>query len=106
MNATAHFRTDKASRYLASLCKHFAHKVPVTQTAQTGRVEFPFGSCDLSVRSDLLTFVVSAPDPVHVDKVMGIVTSHLERFAFRENPTLSWQTSTGDEPGSAAGIPE
>lgn len=98
MNATATFETDRAERYLAALCHHFARKVRVTSDAHRGRVEFPFGLCDLTADETRLELVASADDRTGLDRVVQVITSHLERFAFRENPSLVWQTaSAGDE---------
>ena len=93
MHATARFTTDQAERYLVSLCTHFARKVPVTQEPQTGRVEFPFGHCAFHANAHALTMEASAPDASALHDVTEIITRHLERFAFRENPILTWHTA-------------
>ena len=45
--AVSRVSTDKASRYLAQLCKHFAHKVSVEWSEDKGEVDFGMGRCDL-----------------------------------------------------------
>ncbi|MBU2325953.1 MAG: DUF2218 domain-containing protein, partial [Alphaproteobacteria bacterium] len=47
MKASTYFTTENAQRYLGTLCKHFGHKVPVTHETASGRIELPFGQCDL-----------------------------------------------------------
>ncbi|MEM9582189.1 MAG: DUF2218 domain-containing protein [Pseudomonadota bacterium] len=37
-----------------------------------------------------LKLIASADDQPRLDQVIKVVTSHLERFAFRENPDLHW----------------
>ena len=37
--------SKKAGRYLAQLCKHFAHKVPVDWDETQAEVDFGFGNC-------------------------------------------------------------
>ena len=96
MQSVATFQTDQAKRHMTTLCKHFARKVPVTSKAQSGHVAFPFGQCDLTADRTGLTLVASAQDPHHLRQVIEIVTSHLERFAFRENPVLDWALRVGD----------
>lgn len=91
MNATATFQTEQAVRHLATLCNHFARKVPVTTDAQKGHVAFPFGQCDLSAHSDSLELIATASDQKQLEQLVEIVTRHLERFAFRENPQLIWE---------------
>lgn len=90
MNASTFFKTEQAERYLGTLCKHFGHKVPVTYDTGSGRIELPFGLCTLSADATGLGLTVTAPDKSGLDRAMQVITSHLERFAFRENPELDW----------------
>ena len=91
MKATTHFNTEKAERYLGTLCKHFGHKVPVTHTRQDGHIALPFGACELTASEGGLTLSATADDRAKLDRTVQIITSHLERFAFREDPKLSWE---------------
>jgi hypothetical protein len=93
MNTFAVFETERAPRYLAKLCHHFGRKVQAQCDTTKGWVEFPFGRCDMTADETRLELVASAEDQKRLDQVMQILTSHLERFAFRENPALDWQTS-------------
>lgn len=90
MEATTHFNTEHAERYLGTLCKHFGHKVPVTHTRNQGAITLPFGACTLSASDNGLTLTVTADDQEKLDQTVQVITSHLERFAFREDPDLSW----------------
>ena len=90
MKASTFFTTENAERYLGTLCKHFGHKVPVTFEPAFGRIELPFGQCTLSAESAGLGLTATAADKPDLDKTVAVITSHLERFAFRENPALSW----------------
>ncbi|MEO9825855.1 MAG: DUF2218 domain-containing protein [Paracoccaceae bacterium] len=94
MNTSSTFQTDRAARYLASLCHHFGRKVDAECDEQSGWVQFPFGRCDITADGTQLALVASAQDQQSLDQVVQIVTSHLERFAFRENPALEWKTPT------------
>jgi len=93
MNTSTTFETERASRYLKSLCHHFGRKVDAECSATAGWVQFRFGRCDMMADDSQLALTVSAEDQKHLDQVVHIVTSHLERFAFRENPKLAWQES-------------
>lgn len=93
MNASTFFNTENADRYLGTLCKHFGHKVPVTYEPGSGRIELPCGACTLTAEAGGLGMSVTAPDQPQLDKTIQVMTSHLERFAFRENPQLDWQVS-------------
>lgn len=86
MNLQSTFKTGKASTYLGTLCKHFDHRVPVQMDGTHGRIELPFGKCELTANEDALDMKVSAKTKADLDKVAQVIASHLERFAFRENP--------------------
>ena len=90
MEATTHFNTEQAERYLGTLCKHFGHKVLVTHTRNQGAITLPFGACTLSASDTGLTLTITADDQEKLDQTVQVITSHLERFAFREDPDLSW----------------
>jgi len=96
MNAKATFETDNAERHLETLCKHFSRRVPTEHKGPLGAIEFPFGRCQMSANDGHLTFEVSAENPTQRDQVVDVMTRHLERFAFRENPQLQWQLDSND----------
>lgn len=91
MKALASFQTTNAARYLAMLCTHFSKKVKAECDGDQGWVEFPFGRCEMTANDSQLEMRALADDRPLLDQVIRIVTSHLERFAFRENPILDWQ---------------
>lgn len=88
MKSFVYFKIDRASRHLAALCHHFGRKVDVHCDDMSGWVQFPFGRCELTADARRLALMASAEDQRRLDQVVQIVTSHLERFAFRENPAL------------------
>ena len=88
--STAVLTTPNASRYLQQLCKHFAHKIPATFDAEQGRIEFPFGTCTLAAGPDTLTLTAQTAEPETLDRLEEVIASHLVRFAFREDLTVSW----------------
>lgn len=90
MDLLATFETDKPHRYMEQLCHHFGRKVPAQYDADSGWVAFSFGRCDMTAESQKLTLRANAKDQSQLDQVVQVMTSHLERFAFRENPTLAW----------------
>lgn len=90
--STAYLATEKASRYLQQLCKHFAHKIPVSFDAANGRISFPGGDCDLEANENQLTLSVTAPDAEALAQLQDVVVRHLERFAFRESVQLEWSS--------------
>jgi hypothetical protein len=90
VTSQAQITTPHASKYLQQLCKHFGHKLPVTFTPEQGRIELPFGSCDLNASDTALTLHLDAGDS-DIARAEKVITDHLGRFAFRENPTVTWQ---------------
>ena len=93
MQALAIFETAHATRYLGTLCKHFGRKVPAGLTGDVGWIELPFGRCDMSSSPTELRLTVSARTAADLDRTRQVITDHLDRFAFREQPELSWQVT-------------
>ncbi len=91
----ARITTDRSSRYLQQLCKHFAHKVPVVHTEERGQITFAAGSCKLEAQDGLLILVIESEDEATVAKLEGVMARHLDRFAFRDRPTISWASLEG-----------
>ncbi|HUN49430.1 MAG TPA: DUF2218 domain-containing protein [Stellaceae bacterium] len=89
-SSEARVSTAMARRYLGQLCKHFAHRIPVTQTEAAGRIEFPTGTCELRADTDLLVMRAEAADDAALTRVQEVVDSHLARFAFRDQPEIRW----------------
>lgn len=85
--------TTKASRYIAALCKHFAHKITVEYDAERGRADFPFGVCRMEADAEALVMRCEAPDEAALARVEDVVGVHLERFAWREKPSVAWAPS-------------
>lgn len=90
MNSLAQFETERATRYIQTMCKHFSIKVKAEFREATGFVVFPFGRCDMTAHPDRLELRASAESEEQLKNVVDIITSHLERYAFRENPSLEW----------------
>ncbi|PLS21066.1 DUF2218 domain-containing protein [Neptunicoccus cionae] len=89
--SNAKFTTERASGYLQQLCKHFAHKIEVEFDPEAGVIRFPFGQCKLTAEGDILELTVSAETQSDLTKTCRVISSHLERFAFRENPKIEWR---------------
>ena len=92
LSSEARVSTTASRRYMAQLCKHFAHRIPATFDDTRGRIEFAAGACDLTADSDagILVMRVVAADEASLAKVEDVVARHLVRFAFREEPEVNW----------------
>ena len=101
-HSTARVPTDKSSRYLQQLCKHWEHNLAVTFTPETGTVVFPRdargadwpGDATLTLRAetDGLECRLQATAEGQLEGLKGAVARHLDRFAFREAPlAFDWR---------------
>ncbi|MFO1073416.1 MAG: DUF2218 domain-containing protein [Geminicoccaceae bacterium] len=91
IQSLAQVATTQPSRYLQQLCKHFAHKLPVSFDTEAGSITFAAGRCQLAAREGVLELRAEAEDEARLREVENVVQRHLERFAFREPPTVLWQ---------------
>ena len=88
--ATAEISTAKASGYLQQICKHFGHKIEVEFDTRIGKIAFPFGRAELEAEQDALALNASADNEEDLEKLKQVLSSHLERFAFRESLEIIW----------------
>jgi hypothetical protein len=88
--AKSRIETDKGSRYLQQLCKHFGHKIPVEFTPQAGSIQFEMGRCALAADPTGLDLQVEGEDEAKLQRLEEVVARHLERFAFREELKIVW----------------
>ncbi|MEK9211169.1 DUF2218 domain-containing protein [Sphingomonas sp. 2378] len=91
--SVARVPTLSASRYLQQLAKHWSHKMEVDFTPEEGTILFPNGSkLDMRADSETLDIVLTVPDGEDTARMREVVSSHLDRFAFREAPlTFDWR---------------
>ncbi|GIK55056.1 MAG: DUF2218 domain-containing protein [Chloroflexi bacterium] len=92
--ATAQVETAKASRYLKALCNHFARKVETRYDDNNGRVQFPFGNCQLQASANALLITVTAVDETMFVTAKAVVADHLVRFGEKEELTVNWVDAT------------
>lgn len=86
----ARVETERASIHLQQLCKHFAHKRPVTFTPEQGRIKFAIGTCRLEAANGVLTLTAEAEDDDQLAQLQDVVDKHLVRFAFRTPVKIEW----------------
>lgn len=92
METRADLSTAKGRQYIASMCQHFGRKVPIRNDGATGQIELPFGICQMTASDTTLTLTVTAECQTDLERAAEIIGSHLERFAFRERPDITWHT--------------
>jgi hypothetical protein len=88
--SVARVADERASIHLQQLCKHFAHKLPVTFTPQQGRIAFSIGTCELEANQGVLTLRAEAEDAERLAKLQDVVDKHLARFAFKTPLAIEW----------------
>ncbi|MGG2395841.1 DUF2218 domain-containing protein [Pseudomonas sp. SH1-B] len=91
LTSSAFVTTDTPARYISRLCKHFAHKIPVSFDEQQGRIEFTAGLATLQAEEQGLRLQVESANNDDLQRLQGVVASHFERFAWQEELTLDWQ---------------
>jgi uncharacterized protein len=86
MMVSANVPTVNASKYMQQLCKHWSHKQEVELSEQSGVVRFPAAVVAFEARADELVVTIDGQEKDAVERMKGVVASHLDRFAFREAP--------------------
>jgi uncharacterized protein len=84
--AKASVPTANAAKYLQQLCKHWSHKLEVDLSDRKGVVRFPAAVVAFDAVEDALLVKIESEKSEEVERMKGVVASHLDRFAFREAP--------------------
>ncbi|MBX9823683.1 MAG: DUF2218 domain-containing protein [Xanthobacteraceae bacterium] len=93
-HSSARIETERASIHLQQLCKHFAHKLPVTFTPEQGQIAFSAAICRLEASDGILVLKAEAEDDARLVQLQGVIDKHLMRFAFRDPPKIEWQAAS------------
>jgi hypothetical protein len=99
---TARVPTVNGSRYLQQLCKHWSHNLKVEFTPEAGTVVFPKNARGADWPGDATLILKAAEGALECrlkasaaeqrEALKGVVSGHLDRFAFREAPLkFDWQ---------------
>ncbi|WLP93615.1 DUF2218 domain-containing protein [Psychrobacter sp. M13] len=86
--SSATILTQSPQRIMNRLCKHWAHKLPVTLSPDQGEIELPMGICRLHC-TDLLTVELSS-DTEQMARLQEVVSDHLLRMAGKETLIIEW----------------
>jgi uncharacterized protein len=91
--AQASVLTANAAKHLQQLCKHWGHKFEVDLSDRKGVVRFPAAVVALEAGADTLLVTIEG-EQSEVERMKGVVATHLDRFAFREAPLrFDWSWS-------------
>ncbi|MEO6092563.1 MAG: DUF2218 domain-containing protein [Novosphingobium sp.] len=105
--AEARVRTASAAKYVAQVCKHWAHDLKVEHQGEVGRITFPRDARGADWPGEALVSLTAEPDALlcrieasaegQLEGLKGAIARHIDRFAFREAPlTYDWQPAAGE----------
>lgn len=89
----AHVPTTHAASYMKQLCRHWAHKFPVTFDDQHGRIDLPKATCLLQATPDKLEVRLTTHECADEARMQQVISEHLQRFGFREEVAFHWKAS-------------
>ncbi|RNF33678.1 DUF2218 domain-containing protein [Paracoccus methylarcula] len=96
MRQTAEFPTARGPQLLATMSKHFAHKIGVDVQDDRSRFHFEMGEAEIETTAEGLRLTADAPEEGGMDLLRSVLESHLLRFAHREDPQpLNWSSPAG-----------
>ena len=84
--AKASVPTVHGAKYMQQLCKHWSHKLEVDLSEQRDVVKFPTAVATFDASAGTLQVTIEGEEAEAVERMKGVVASHLDRFAFREAP--------------------
>ena len=87
---TASVATEHASRYLQQLCKHWSHRFTVEFDSSHGVVHLADATCSFDAQPGCLVLRLEGEGPETPERLCGVVSEHLQRFAFREALVIDW----------------
>lgn len=86
--------TENGWKYLQQLCKHWSHKLDVELGEKSGIVRFSEAVATMNADDKALTVEIEAASDEILQRMKGVLSSHLDRFAFREAPLpFEWQAA-------------
>jgi len=85
--------SEHSARYLQTLCKHFARKVPSNWNQDNGKVNFAMGDCELKnlPETNQLELICSADSTEKLDTVKAILEQHVTMLSRRETINIAWK---------------
>jgi hypothetical protein len=95
-SSEATVQATKAARYFNALCKHFARKVPVEHAPGGAQVQFPMGTCRMSVDGHTMRFRCSAESTGALRRVESIVAEHVTNFGELKDTWVHWRDGGPD----------
>lgn len=95
LTARAEVPTPTPDRYAKQLLSHLGRKVAWTTDGATSTAQLAGGTGTVVVGDGVLVLLAEAQDAEALARVQHVLGSHLERFAQRQELTVSWVGDTG-----------
>ena len=102
LSTTGRFPTDRPERYLKQLCSHLGGKLDATHEDGDGRIVLGTAIARLTSTPDALEIAISGAEDADVHRVMGVIGSHLDRFAQKEGIVTRWDDAEQAAAAAAA----
>lgn len=84
--------TPNASRLIRQLCAHLSPSAEVKYNETNGELDFsPTQRVSLLAHNEMLSVHIATQEPGAVERLEQFIAEQLQRFAFREELTFSWQ---------------
>ena len=87
----ARVATERASRYLQQLAKHWSHKFEVRFTPTEATIPLPFGLCELTADETGLDVRLTPEPGADVERFKTVVADHIQRFGHKETLVFDWR---------------
>ena len=91
MKSKAIVPTEKGARYMKALVNHFSRKVEASYAENQGSISFGFGRCEIEAGADALVFIAESEAQPQLERLEGVIDSHLKRFMQDDAVTLEWE---------------
>ncbi|GAB3483049.1 DUF2218 domain-containing protein [Azotobacter salinestris] len=89
--SSAWIASQDPPRLIRRLCKHWAHKFPVSLDERRGEIQLPLGRCLLQVGDGQLEVCLQASDAEQIQRFQQVVAEHLQRMAGDETLDFAWR---------------
>jgi uncharacterized protein len=93
ITSRADVATDVPARYAKQLVAHLGRKLTFTTEGSSSTAAIGAGTGQVVVGDGVLTLLAAGPDEEAVATVEHVLGSHLERFAQRDELTVTWSRS-------------
>ncbi|RVU84643.1 DUF2218 domain-containing protein [Leucothrix sargassi] len=81
---------EKSQRYVESLGKHFARKIPVDFEEDQIIARFAMGICTMTVSGTAMNFECAADSQEALEVVKDVIAKHIVKYGELKDVTVVW----------------